>query len=205
MFEITYSANWESKLIYIRYMCIAFLSNSLLCKKRILYTQHFCSDYSGDEIDSEAGLVTCGKLILNPSTITASSNNITPATEPLYENFPHPIAGIESMEALTKSEEDLLEKIAANPIPDLDTDWDDPEGEDDPKKAVTNTDISIEQVCEEVPSVERSEKSKLAGAPVVDIVVVEKVGVDSLDMFSRMIELGDSGENTKYLLSYTED
>ena len=173
-------------------MCVTFLSNSLLCKKRILYTQHFCSDYSGDEMDSEAGLVTCGKLILNPS----SSNNITPATEPLYENFPPPITGIESMEALTNSEEDLLEKIAANPIPDLDTDWDDREEEDYPKKVLTNTDISVEQVCEEVLPVERSEESKLVGAPLVDIVVIEKVGVDSLDMFSRNIELGDSGENT---------
>ena len=182
-------------------MCVTFLSNSLLCKKRILYTQHFCSDYSGDEIDSEAGLVTCGKLILNPSTITSSSNNITLATEPLYENFPPPIIGIESMEALTNSEEDLLEKIAANPIPDLDTDWDDPDG---PEKGLTNADISVEQVCEEIPSVERSEESKLLGAPLVDIVVVEKVGVDSLDMFSRKIELGDSGENTKYPLSFLE-
>ena len=108
------------------------------------------------------------------------------------------------MEALTQSEEDLLEKIAANPIPDLDTDWDDPEEEDDPEKGLTNTDISVEEACADVPAVERSEESKLVGAPVVDIVVVEKVGVDSLDMFSRKIELGDSGENTNYPLSFLE-
>ena len=179
--------------------------NSLPCKKRILYTQHFCSDYSGDEIDSEAGLVTCGKLILNPSTMTSSSDNSIPATEPLYENFPHPIAGIENMEALTKSEEDLLEKIAANPIPDLDTDWEDPEEENDSERGATNTEISDTKVCEEVSADEYLKESKVAEAPVVDIVVVEKVGVDSLDMVSRMIELGDSGDNKLYPLNHTEN